>query len=174
MSVYFARVRGYMKVGYSKNPFNRASTITAGSLTKPDDIKYGDAIELLGWIPGDRWTERATHLHFAPLYVIGEWFLDDESFDDYITADPFGVDLQELPGLVVFMMERRPDLTRAEVLGAWEAHRAIQLDDPNSDVSHARDILGGNSDEWLAQIKTDARDRRAADRAFWREQRAAA
>ncbi len=171
MSVYFARVRGYVKIGYSAKPESRVGTITTGTCLKPEDVTYGDSIDLYGWIPGDRKAERAIHRRFASLHVMGEWFWDDDAYDELIEADPLGVPLHTLPAQVVFLMAEYPTIPRAQVVSIFAADRAERLADPVSDASHGGHIFGP---DFAKDIMTRAAESRAADRAFWRSRRAAA
>lgn len=175
MSVYFARVKGYVKIGYSVDPTERISSITTGSCIKPGDVAYGDPIDLLGWIPGDRTVERETHMRFGHLHVTGEWFWDDEAYEELIEANPYGA-IMSLPSQVVLLMREFPNATRAQVVEVHERIRSEALFDPASDTSLAVDIFGGReaADAFRDQVTADFDARRAADRAYWRSQREAA
>lgn len=173
MSVYLARIRDYMKIGYSADPFVRVASLTHGSMFKPDDIAYGDSVDLLGWVPGDRKTETAMHMRFGHLHVVGEWFWDHDDFYSVLRDNEYGVPLDDLPPLAVMYMREHPNRTRADVVEAVERYSAIELADPNSDMSIAAELVG-STDEWIAQSKRELAERRAADRAYWRSLRGVA
>lgn len=89
MSVYFARVRGYIKIGYSAKPWARVTTLTSGTLERPDDIEYGDDIHLLGFYPGGRREERAAHMALGQHWAgVGEWYWDDPEVEAHLVAHP--------------------------------------------------------------------------------------
>ena len=120
MSVYFARVRGYVKVGYSADPLTRTQTITRSGI-RPDAIEPRDRVDLLGWYPGDRTTERATHAALGAHHVCGEWFDDAPEVETYLRRqagvddgltvppidDPIILDL--VTGQVAIILKRRAD-----------------------------------------------------------------
>lgn len=173
MSVYFARVKGYVKIGYSKDPLSRVNTITTGSCLKPLDVEYGDTIHLLGWIPGDRKVELAMHNKFLSNYVIGEWFWDDDAYDALIEDHDFGIPWPATSYEVIRAMEEYPHATRARVTEAVEKAWADKFADPNSEASQLRSMFG-ITDEWNDAQVARLNSERAADRAYWRSQRAAA
>lgn len=115
MSVYFAHVSGYVKIGYSKNPYQRVATITTKTAIKPDDVTYGDKVDLLGWVPGDRVVEKSMHQKFAHLHVVGEWFWDDDCYEHMLEADPFAA-VQWMPGLSAQLMLEHPTIPRERVV----------------------------------------------------------
>lgn len=89
MSVYFARVRGYIKIGYSAKPWARVTTLTSGTLERPVDIEYGDDINLLGFYPGGRKEERAAHMALGQHWAgVGEWYWDDPEVEAHLLAHP--------------------------------------------------------------------------------------
>lgn len=96
MSVYFARVKGYVKIGYSAKPWDRVGTITSGTSIKPDDVDPSDEVDLFGWVPGDRHMETSMHRRFGPLGVVGEWFWDDDAYERLIVEHPYGVPLNDV------------------------------------------------------------------------------
>lgn len=158
MSVYFARVKGYVKIGYAAKPWERVGTITTGTCIKPDDVEYGDDIDLLGWIPGDRKTEASIHAKFAHLHVTGEWFLDTDDYDDLIEADEFGVPFH-MSSIAVRLMMRYPSATRAQALAAAEVQIA---------ENRAAGLTGRFDPGFIASIEKNAQAERKAEREFWR------
>lgn len=173
MSVYFARVKGYVKIGYSADPIERIGTITTGSCEKPDDVIYGDPIHALGWVPGDRKTEKAIHHRFGHLHVLGEWFWDDDSYEAFIEADEFGLPYAGATMDLVILMRDYPHVPRSKVLKVLAAERAKASADPESTLSQVRAITGV-TDEWVAEQSQRIADEQAADRAYWRSQRESA
>ncbi len=169
MSVYFARVKGYVKIGYSSKPYKRILTIATGTCLKPEDVTYGDDVDLLGWVPGDRKVERAMHMRFADLHVVGEWFWDADDYDALIEADPFGVPWHDTPWPVVSWMGKFPDLTREQVTQVYNEQVAKE----EAARAELRESAGMTF-EWIEQTKEQLAARRREDRAFWRAQRAAA
>src|SRR5699024_9086951 len=113
---YFTRVRGYIKIGYSNNPIKRESTATTDSTTKPADIERGEGSELLGWIPGNRATERHVHKQLAAHQVVGEWFTDCPAVTGVLESHPEAALMQTMPGLTVLAMHR--GASRAEAVAA--------------------------------------------------------
>lgn len=173
MSVYFARVRGYVKIGFSVDPVRRARTIASGgNCIKPDDIERSDPVDLLGWIPGDRSVERAMHRKFADLYVTGEWFWDDDTYEEAIWEDPFGVPLSGVPAAAVMMLVDFPSIRRDTVLRVFEDEWARALADPKSAQSQVLEIFGGQ--ESVDHLVQQCLERRQAERAAWRAQRTSA
>jgi hypothetical protein len=69
--VYFARLGGLIKIGFSKDPDRRAKDLNA---------------ELLGFCVGDRDLERALHEEFAKTRVRGEWFREHPALLERIEA----------------------------------------------------------------------------------------
>lgn len=173
MSVYFARVKGYVKIGYSADPAHRMTSIASGSCVKPDDVSTSDPVDLLGWIPGDRATETAMHRKFGPLGVVGEWFWDDDSYEEFLWGHESGVLMHGLPGAVALLMQEFPNSTRAEVVAAYEADRATKFADPDSNLSQLAAIFGDTENfarDTNARFEAD----RAKERAMWRQMRSAA
>jgi len=70
-SVYFARFRDRVKIGFSTDPMNRLSAI-------PHD-------EVLAVFPGTRLNERQLHTAFADLRITGEWFHCDDRILDFVS-----------------------------------------------------------------------------------------
>ena len=118
MAVYFAQSGAYIKIGYSRDPIARSTTITRTG-TRPDDIPFNADVHLIGWVPGDRWRETEYHGRFTDGRVAGEWFyLDPEVAHEWIWADPRGVDVQRMSAWAVLVMDRDPSLTRDDLEAA--------------------------------------------------------
>lgn len=169
MSVYFARVKSYVKIGYSVNPESRATTITTGSCLKPNDVFYGDEINLLGWVDGDRKREREIHARFADLRIVGEWFWDTDEFDTFIADDPRGVIYFETSDLARHLLREHPWATRAQ------AEQAVTeaTTEPSSEALELHRIFGGPERiaEWVGDIGAQMKAERDSDRAYWRSVR---
>jgi hypothetical protein len=116
MSVYFAESCGYLKIGYSAEPLHRAESITRLG-TRPDDVPHKADVEVIGWIPGDRWIETQMHGRFTDHRVAGEWFvgIDRDEVRRIIWNDPRGVDIARMSFMAVAASLRWPDLTRDEL-----------------------------------------------------------
>lgn len=118
MSVYFAAVGDYVKIGYSRNPMARAGTITRSG-SRPDDIPFAADVDLLGWVPGDSWREGQIHGRFLDQRVKGEWFrLTPEDVTPIIWADPRGVDIHNMSAWAVLTCCNQPELTRDDLAAA--------------------------------------------------------
>ena len=132
MSVYFARSGIYTKIGYSKDPIARATTVTTHG-ARPDDVARGADVTLMGWVPGDRKREAEFHRAFASTSVAGEWFdVDEATVRGLLWDDPRGVDVQRMSALAVFAMLRSPNVTRAELDAA-----GVPVEAPPLEVSRA-------------------------------------
>lgn len=129
MSVYFIEAGPYMKIGFSDNPIQRASTVTHTG-KRPDDLPLNAEADLIGWVPGDRKLEREMHKAFAKIRVAGEWFWSERDVAAaLIWADPRGVDMHRMSSQAVFAMLKHSTLTRAEVEAAGIAVLAASLED---------------------------------------------
>lgn len=170
MSVYFARIKGYVKIGFSAKPYERIGTIATGSCIKPNDVNYGDPVDLFGWIPGDRHTEKSMHRAFGELAVTGEWFWDDDAYDELIEAHPFGVPFYDTSIDVWLAMEEYPNIPRALVIETLDKVKAEELADPTSTRAQVVSFFGDMTD-WSASQSKRLADERAADRAYWRSMR---
>lgn len=124
MAVYFAESCGFVKIGYSHNPLSRAKTITRSGI-RPAGIPFGAEANLIGWIPGDVWRERALHVEHIDDRVAGEWFsIDVDHVRDLIWQDPAGVDIKRMTAASVFTLMNSPEgVTRADVEAA-----GVQID----------------------------------------------
>lgn len=93
MSVYFARVGRYVKVGYSENPAARvrnlfkSETRYARPLDCPTDPSER---ELLLVVPGGLNEERACHEALDDYAVGGEFFVDEPGVREFMTAAAAG------------------------------------------------------------------------------------
>lgn len=80
MSVYFAEVGRYIKIGYSQNAERRVLHLFASETRygAPKDAPTTRAgRRLLKVIDGNECTERAVHLALDDFRVMGEWFIDE-------------------------------------------------------------------------------------------------
>lgn len=87
MSVYFARVGQYVKVGYSENPERRVRRLFASETRygAPTDCPTGLAHrELLATLPGDTGPESVAHAALDDFRVVGEFFVDEPQVRDYL------------------------------------------------------------------------------------------
>ena len=74
MSIYFARVGDYLKIGMAANPTKRVQRIRTDDGGKPLDLDTARPVELLKVVPGDRDEEEAAHSAVADYHVVCEWF----------------------------------------------------------------------------------------------------
>lgn len=87
MSVYFAQVGGYIKVGSSDNPERRVRRLFSSNTRycKPDDCPTDLASRrLLLAIPGGLNTEWACHAALDDYRVVGEFFIDEPGVRDFM------------------------------------------------------------------------------------------
>lgn len=118
MSVYFAAVGGYVKIGYSADPIGRTSTVTVNA-KRPTDVPRGADAQLIGWVPGERDEEARWHRSFAADHVAGEWFyIDPDVVSQLIWADPCGIDLDRMSALAVLAANAHPGISREEIAAA--------------------------------------------------------
>lgn len=87
MSVYFAQVGDFMKIGYAKDPVARVDYLTYME-NRPAEIENGDRVDLIGWYPGDLADEAAAHELFADQRVIGEWFTATPEMTAHLESHP--------------------------------------------------------------------------------------
>lgn len=90
MSVYFAQVGPYIKVGYSTDPARRVRRMfkgaTEGPLGVPRDLA---SRHLLRAIPGTKEDERRCHDALTDFCVTTEWFLDEPEVRAFVeTVEP--------------------------------------------------------------------------------------
>lgn len=129
MSVYFAQAGAYVKIGYSRRPISRVSTVTTAG-KRPNDLPRGTDARLLGWVPGDQWVESAWHARFIASRVAGEWFyLDPEAIRQEIWADPCGVDFERMSARAVLAADRHPGISREEIAAAGIPVEVVPFDE---------------------------------------------
>lgn len=116
MSVYFARVRGYIKVGYSANPIQRSSSITWSKGLHPADVQRGDSVDLIGWFPGDRRIERLAHAALDAHLVTGEWFNDCADVRDYLRSQDEAVLVNEISAIALLSVLGGMSVTEATAM----------------------------------------------------------
>jgi hypothetical protein len=118
VSVYFAQAGAYIKIGYSKDPFDRMTTVTRHG-RRPADLPRAADADLLGWVPGGRSREAELHRRFADCHVDGEWYyLEPGMVRSLIWSDPAGVDIQRMSALAVLAAHRYEGATRDQI-AAW-------------------------------------------------------
>lgn len=136
MSVYFARVGEFVKIGYSRDPIARATTITRNG-TRPAAIAYDADVDLLGWVPGDVWREGEFHAQHIASRVAGEWFrLEREYVQRLIWNDSCGVDLHRMTARAALAAIHHPGICREaieaagiQLLASTDAEAMRVLDD---------------------------------------------
>lgn len=139
MAVYFVIAGPYMKIGYSASPIARMETVTISG-RRPDDLPRGAEVDIIGWIPGDRWDETRLHAQFESTRVAGEWFMADRDAALKVIQDnPCGVDFHGMSGLAVLTMYRYPELTRDDLRAAGVSIEAKPFD------PHSFPSLGGGA-----------------------------
>lgn len=119
MSVYFVASGPYIKIGYSKDPIHRSTTVTTSGI-RPADLPRFTETRLIGWIPGDTRREMAVLVQFADHWVRGEWFDGGilPQARELIWSDSAGVDLERMSAMAVFAADRHPGITREEMATA--------------------------------------------------------
>ena len=95
MSVYFAQVGDYMKIGYSTDPIARVAYLTYMEC-RPAEVENGDSVDLIGWFPGGVAEEKKAHERFADHHVIGEWFSAEPAMAEYLEAQDEAVLMEGL------------------------------------------------------------------------------
>lgn len=130
MSIYFAEAGGYIKIGYSAVPCKRAGSLTTNG-TRPNDLPRGAEVDLIGWVPGDRWREGEVQARFIAKRVAGEWFrdIDREVICELIWSDPCGIDVYRMSAQAVFYAIRNPGVTRDEMTAAGVMVEALPEDE---------------------------------------------
>lgn len=148
MAVYFATSRGYTKIGYAADPFQRIGTVTTNG-TRPSDLPRKSKARLIGWVPGSYWDEGALHGRFKDRRVRGEWFrdIDDVEVRDLIWSDPRGVDIKRMSASAVFAMHANPDLSREDLAAAGVIVNAVPAEEAIKRLSEqlTRALAGGPS-----------------------------
>lgn len=85
MSVYFAQVGPYIKVGFSRNPERRVRRLFCSATEGPPGTPHDLASRrLIRHIDGSKTTERLIHDALADFRVQTEWFLDEPEVHDFI------------------------------------------------------------------------------------------
>lgn len=84
MTVYFARVGDFIKVGFSTNPVNRVQRIKSDDCAKPLDLDRSSPVELLRVVPGDVEHEQMAHDALSDFRVCGEWFVAEPALLEYV------------------------------------------------------------------------------------------
>ncbi len=87
MSVYFAQVGRYIKVGYSDNPERRVRNLFASTTRygRPHDCPLEpDARHLIRYVGGSKTTERLVQEALVDFCVGLEWFIDEPAVRDFI------------------------------------------------------------------------------------------
>ena len=92
MSVYFAQVGRYIKVGYSENPERRVANLFKSTTryNRPWDMPLDADRELLLTIPGDKNTERLCHRALADYAAGCEFFIDEPGVREFMARAAAG------------------------------------------------------------------------------------
>lgn len=160
MSVYFARVRGYVKVGYSADPVKRIQTVARHrSALKPCDISPDDHVDLLGFYRGSRLDERRAHVALEAHRAVGEWFWDDPEVEAFARSQPEYVDVT-----TASLYEVCGVLDRGLTVAQARSYAHAML--TRADTPFTADFI--------ARIKAENRAARASERLAYRSARAAA
>lgn len=125
MSVYFAAVSGYIKVGFSSDPVKRVGTTTVDKTIKPTGVHGGDEVTLLGWFPGDRKAERLAHEALAPYRAAGEWFIDCPAVRAYMLDRTEAVDFSRLT--MSAYLKIRAGMSYAEATALYPSRSAREV-----------------------------------------------
>lgn len=93
MSVYFAKVGRYIKVGFSENPERRVRNLFKSSTRYdvPFDLDVRERRELLLYIPGQLNRERACHEALEDFAAGCEWFIDEPPVREFMAKAAVGV-----------------------------------------------------------------------------------
>lgn len=79
--IYVVRLKcGLVKIGFAKRPLARLSQLS---------MEYGENLEAIGVMAGERAEETAVQKLFAPYWVRGEWFAITDEHVASIGLDPF-------------------------------------------------------------------------------------
>lgn len=97
MSVYFIKVGGYLKIGYSENPERRCKNLWKSTTrySRPWDLSLTESRELLLVIDGDKSTEYWVHAALNDFAAGGEFFIDEpevQVFIEWVAAGEFSDD----------------------------------------------------------------------------------
>lgn len=85
MSVYFAKIDRYIKVGYSANPQRRVANLwkSGTRYDRPVDCPLVQPVLLLA-IDGDKPLEARCHEALGDYYAASEWFIDEPGVRDFM------------------------------------------------------------------------------------------
>lgn len=89
MSVYFAAVGGYIKIGFSDNPERRVARLFRGSTlyNSPQGAYLARGTQkLIRTIEGDKSVERGIHIALEDFMVKREWAVDEAAVRSFIAA----------------------------------------------------------------------------------------
>lgn len=87
MTIYFAQVGPYIKIGFSRNPERRVRRLFSSATPAPADCPRDLASRrLLRTIPGDLSVERAVHAAVDDFRVAGEFFLGEPEVYAFVTS----------------------------------------------------------------------------------------
>jgi hypothetical protein len=92
MSVYFAQVGRYIKVGFSENPERRVARLFTSTTryNRPWDMPLDAERVLLATIPGDKSTERMCHRALSDYAAGCEFFIDEPGVREFMTRAAAG------------------------------------------------------------------------------------
>lgn len=87
MSVYFAQVGHYIKVGFSEDPEKRVKNLWKSTTRygRPWDLSLDVERRLLLAIPGSKQTEHGCHLALDDYYAGCEFFIDEPGVREFMT-----------------------------------------------------------------------------------------
>jgi hypothetical protein len=86
MSVYFAKVGRYLKIGYSENPERRVRNLWRSTTRygRPWDLSINETPRLLLAVDGDKHDEQQIHAALDDFYACLEWFIDEPPVRDFM------------------------------------------------------------------------------------------
>jgi hypothetical protein len=108
---------GPVKIGWTSNPQVRLHQLRTDTTITPEDVDR-TSLQVLYSCEGDRALERALHLRFHRLRVIGEWF----RLNPAVAPREVRMAISEIPDLGI----RKPDEGRSQTL-AVQVTGPIQL-----------------------------------------------
>jgi hypothetical protein len=139
MSVYFAQVGRYIKVGYSQNPEVRVEKLfqSGTRYARPVDCSLDAPRTLLAVAPGDKSEERACHEALADFAAGCEFFIDEPPVRAFIAEAQAG---------------RYPHVEREA--GPFERVTCLTEEDRNKlydalEHMHERIFVNGEGPSWL-------------------------
>lgn len=85
MSVYFAKIDRYIKIGFSENPERRVARLWQSGTRygRPWDCPMAEPVLLLA-INGDKPLEARCHEALSDYYATREWFIDEPGVRDFM------------------------------------------------------------------------------------------